>query len=97
MFILIARVNNGYSLWDANCKCLARSIFYFSKSDWDCDYVLYSLLGCFTDKPMMIYHLDMILIEKVVINLFKKIPSLKKECLLSLKDSINKLRDIESN
>jgi hypothetical protein len=94
IFIIIARQNGGYDILDANCKCLARSILYFYKSDFDCDYVLYSLIGCFTDKPLLIPHVDMILIEKTIINLFKIIPSEKSKYIQLLKDGIEKLRNI---
>jgi len=58
-----------YTAIQKNCKSLARSILYFSKKStnyWD---VLYSIWGIFTDKPFNIfYHMEMVLIEKAVVN-----------------------------
>lgn len=95
MFICLARQNDGYSVWDSNCKNLARSILYFSKSKYDVDYVLYSLLGLFTDKPLCIPHVDIILIEKTLINVYKVSSKDKKRCINMLNEAINKIRDTD--
>ena len=75
LFISIARNRGGYNFLDSNCKCLSRSILGYSKKELDCDYVLNSLIGSFTDKPFYAYHLDLILFEKVVLDVFKIVPS----------------------
>ena len=92
LFISIARKRGGYHFLDSNCKCLSRSILYYFKKELDCDYVFYSLIGSFTDKPFYAFHVDMILIEKGVLQLAKGIPSELKKTILGIKDLIEKSR-----
>jgi hypothetical protein len=59
-------VLKGYDIFQKNCKSLARTLLYFSEKEINPAKVLASMMGTFTDKPFMIPHLDLIILEEAV-------------------------------
>lgn len=55
-------------------KSLCRTLFYYSKFQSDLDWIMYSIMGCFTDKPMEVFiRFDQILIEKTMLKIFREV------------------------
>lgn len=51
-----------------NGKSLCRTLLYFSMKESDIDWIMYSIMGCFTDKPMEVFiRIDQIIIEKLML------------------------------
>jgi len=87
-----------YSIFQKNCKGLARSILYFSKKSvnyWD---IMYSIWGIFTDKPGNIfYHVSAISIDKGVVNANYHLSKTTKEMIEKTIKCIKLIHSYQAN